>query len=490
MNLVVYDTDLNAISVLDIYKSLIWTERYYAYGDFEIYTLIDTSLLAYLKQDYYLQRGDSDRAMIIEKIQINADSEDGNVMTISGRSLESILLRRIIWGQRNFTGNLQNAIKTMLQENVINPSNPNRKIENFIFEESTDPLITALELDVQYTGDVLYDAIQKLCSERGIGFKVMINENKQFVFKLYSGIDRSYAQTTNPYVVFSPNFDNIVNSNYIESKSALKNVTLVGGEGEGSARRYTAVGDVKGLNRREIFTDARDISSDNDEDFTSYFDFTDYPSQVYSISSNGFVTDTLFNSSMVDISALVGRTISITVPQYTNASGNISDYATILVDESGAYVSTVKAWEKYSDTAKSGTLKSFEFVVPANAKYLYTSMYSQAAIDADVYYGDLDDFECKTVKLSNDEYIALLRQRGKENLAENIEVVSFEGEVEPSIMFRYGEDFFMGDVVQIANEYGHETRARILEIVTSEDESGSSVYPTFSTITQEEGEET
>lgn len=52
-------------------------------------------------------------------------------------------------------------------------------------------------------------------------------------------------------------------------------------------------------------------------------------------------------------------------------------------------------------------------------------------------------------------------------------------------MFRYGEDFFNGDIVQIANEYGHETQARILEIVQSEDENGFSVYPTFKTITQE-----
>ena len=52
-------------------------------------------------------------------------------------------------------------------------------------------------------------------------------------------------------------------------------------------------------------------------------------------------------------------------------------------------------------------------------------------------------------------------------------------------MFRYGEDFFNGDVVQIANEYGHETKARIVEIVMSEDEDGNSVYPTFKTIEQE-----
>lgn len=182
-------------------------------------------------------------------------------VTVTGRSLESILDRRIVWGQKLLSGNLQNGIKTLLNENVISPSDSNRKIPNFIFKESTDPAITKLKLEAQYTGDNLYDVIQKICEEQGIGFKITLNDEKQFVFELYAGSDRSYDQTENPYVIFSPKFENIINSNYIESKASLKTVTLVGGEGEGADRRYTTVGGGSGLNRRELFTDARDISS-------------------------------------------------------------------------------------------------------------------------------------------------------------------------------------------------------------------------------------
>ena len=199
--------------------------------------------------------------MIVEKIQITSDTEDGNHVTVTGRSLESILDRRIVWGQKLLSGNLQNGIKTLLNENVISPSDSNRKISNFIFKESTDSAITKLKLEAQYTGDNLYDVIQKICEEQGIGFKITLNDKKQFVFELYAGFDRSYDQTENPYVIFSPKFENIINSNYIESKASLKTVTLVGGEGEGAGRRYTTVGGGSGLNRRELFTDARDISS-------------------------------------------------------------------------------------------------------------------------------------------------------------------------------------------------------------------------------------
>lgn len=355
MDVTVLNTNLDAISIVDVYESFIWTDRYYEYGDFELFTSMTETILSYIRQDYYLQSRESEHVMIIEKIRINSDSENGNHITVTGRSLESILDRRIVWGQKTITGNLQNGIRTLLNENVISPADNARKIDNFIFEASTDPAITSLKIDVQYTGDNLYDVINKICSERNIGFKVTLNNNKQFVFKLYAGTDRSYDQSVNPYVIFSPKFENIINSNYVESKSALKTVTLVGGEGEGSARKYTTVGGGNGLNRRELFTDARDISSD---------------------------------------------------------------------------------------------------------------------------VGD-------GVVLSDAEYTAQLQQRGKEKLAENTDVTSFEGQVETTVMFRYGEDFFNGDVVQIANEYGHETKARIVEIVMSEDEDGNSVYPTFKTIEQE-----
>lgn len=352
MDLTILDTNLEAISIIDTYESFIWTDRYHEYGDFELYTSISEHILSNARQDYYIQNRDSEHVMIIEKLLINSDTENGNHITVTGRSLESILNRRIIWGQKTLSGNLQEGIKSLIDDCIINPSDSNRKIDNFIFEYSDDPSITELTIQAQYTGDNLYDVVQKICSEYDIGFKITINDYKQFVFKLYAGADRSYDQVANPYVIFSPNFDNIINSNYIESKSALKNIALVGGEGEGSYRKYTTVGEGIGINRRELFVDARDISSD------------------------------------------VGDGIS----------------------------------------------------------------------------------------LSNDEYNAQLQQRGKEKLAENTDITSFEGQVETTLMFKYGEDFFNGDIVQIADEYGHETRARILEIVISENEEGSSVYPTFKPI--------
>lgn len=356
MEIFVLNTNFESVAIVDTFKSMIWTDRYNAYGDFEIYLSMNSNVLEYLKEDYYLWIKESDHCMIIEDISIDSDTENGDYLTVTGRSLESLLERRIVWGQKVLTGNLQYAIETLLNEAIISPSIAERKIDNFIFEASTDTKITELTIDTQFTGDNLYSVVKSLCEENNIGFKIVLNDSNQFVFSLYSGVDRSYAQMENPYVVFSPDFENIINSNYYTSKASLKNVTLVAGEGEGASRKTTIVGSGSGLNRRELFTDARDISSNTE----------------------------------------------------------------------------------------SGTL-------------------------------------------TDAEYTAQLKSRGIKNLTEYTAKTAFEGEVEATRLFKYGKDFFIGDIVQIANEYGHEGTAYISELVISQSEEGVSIYPTFKMI-QEKGE--
>lgn len=83
----------------------------------------------------------------------------------------------------------------MLNECIISPSIADRKISNFVFVLSTDPKITRLKIDNQYTGDCLYDVIKGLCEENNIGFKIVLTDENKFAFSLYAGVDRSYEQT-------------------------------------------------------------------------------------------------------------------------------------------------------------------------------------------------------------------------------------------------------------------------------------------------------
>lgn len=279
MELLIMDENFAGVSTLDIFESLIWTDRYYACGDFEIYMPCSEKMLSTLKQDMYLYLRESEHIMIIEDIQIDTDVEDGAHLTVTGRSLESILDRRVIWNLTTLSGGLQAGIKQLLNENAISPSDPARAIPNLIFKDSTDSKITNLSLNAQYYGENLYDVICEVCESNEIGFKIILNESNQMVFSLYAGTDRSYEQTENPYVIFSPGFDNLLNSNYISSKKTLKTVTMITGEGEGSDKKKAVAecsnGAGSGLNRREMHTDASGISQTDgentipDEDYTA-----------------------------------------------------------------------------------------------------------------------------------------------------------------------------------------------------------------------------
>lgn len=273
MELLIMDENFAGVSTLDIFESLIWTDRYYACGDFEIYMPCSEKMLNTLKQDMYLYLRESEHIMIIEDIQIDTDVEDGAHLTVTGRSLESILDRRVIWNLTTLSGGLQAGIKQLLNENAISPSDPARQIPNLIFEDSTDTKITNLSLNAQYYGENLYDVICEVCESNEIGFKITLNDSNQMVFSLYAGTDRSYEQTENPYVIFSPGFDNLLNSNYISSKKTLKTVTMITGEGEGSDKKKAVAecsnGAGSGLNRREMHTDASGISQTDGENTIS-----------------------------------------------------------------------------------------------------------------------------------------------------------------------------------------------------------------------------
>ena len=365
-----YDT----YDAVDAFKSLLWTIRYSKYGEFELYIPADLNILQRFHEGDYARIDDSDRFMIIEDINLQTDPDEGDYLIVSGRSLESILDRRIIWGMTVISGNFQNGIKTLLERNVINPSIESRKIPNFSFKESDDPRITSLTIEAQYFGENLYDEIEKLCQERDIGFRILPTENGGFEFSLYVGEDRSYDQDENPWVVFSPNYENLSSSNYLYSKKNFKNVTLVGGQGENWERDTVevALDSSSGLDRRETFTDASGV---------------------------------------------------------TNDTTGIENDATLTAEE------------------------------------------KQDVIEA----------------LTN-EYNEQLKQKGQETLSDAKVTESFDGEVDTTLQYTYPDDFGLGDIVQIVNEYGLDATTRVSEIVISHDESGKTIVPTFTVQEKEEGD--
>lgn len=349
MDVYVLNSNYEKIGVIDNYQSVIWTTRYFTPGDFEVYIPADKNLLNLLQVDNMLVRdkdivGDECRnVMLIRNIEIQSDAETGDSFIITGQCLKSIVARRVVANQTNLSGTVENCIRSLITQNIISPSESDRAISSFVL--GTDGSLTEASMSMQITGDNLAEALAEICATYGYGWDVFV-KGSNLVFYIYEGENRSFEQSTNPHVVFSTEYDNLLSSDYKEDRSEYANVAIVAGEGEGTARKKATVGTASGLNRFEIWVDERNTSSNDGE-------------------------------------------------------------------------------------------------------------------------------------ISPSEYQELLEQAGAEKLAETGITTEFTGEVLPDVNFIYGVDYFLGDIVQIENDYGISKSARITEIIESEDENGPTVIPTF-----------
>ena len=260
MDIYVMNKEFESIAVIED-ASVIWVSRYYDVGDFEIYVGANEKYIELLKSGNYVYRLDDDSVGIIEDLKITYDEEGAEYLTATGRFAESLLGRRIVWKQTQLAGTAENGLRNLINNNIVNPAITERKIP--IIELGNVKGYTD-RLDAQYTGDNLLEVNKNVSIATQTGFKFNFTGAK-FQYELYKGIDRSYNQSQNSYVVFSDKYDNLLTSEYELNTSNLKNVALVAGEGEGTARKTVVVGNGAGLDRYEAFVDARNLSTNNGE---------------------------------------------------------------------------------------------------------------------------------------------------------------------------------------------------------------------------------
>lgn len=280
-NIYVLDQDLQLQGIIDEYVSVIWRPAYYDVGDFEIYLNATDKAIELLRENRYVVRSQDitvengvttyKKVMIIKNLELTTDIENGDFYCVTGRELKYLLHQRIVWGQSILRDTVEYVLRRLIGSNAAHPVEPTRTIPNMQFAE---PKGYTERIEVQISNKQLDEVVTELCQTYGYGWDIYITDNKLTV-DIYKGVDRSYNQTTKPYVVFADSFENIYTTEYVYESEAYANMTLVGGEGEGKDRIYAYVNnDVSGLDRYETFTDAREISQNLDsEDAISHEDY-------------------------------------------------------------------------------------------------------------------------------------------------------------------------------------------------------------------------
>lgn len=95
-------------------------------------------------------------------------------------------------------------------------------------------------------------------------------------------------------------------------------------------------------------------------------------------------------------------------------------------------------------------------------------------------YQELDDFE--TSGLSVAKLGTLLNEKAKKIAADLKAVQLVDGEIVQTKQIAYGEDYFLGDVIEVAGNSGVLQKARITEYIRSQDAAGERAYPTVAMI--------
>lgn len=256
----VLNSNFERIAIVDDYTSLMWCKRYYEIGAVDLEVEASVENLKLFRKHFYITREDDDAIFRIEAIEIDTDENGDDKLIIGAVDCKAILNQRITWEQ-SFVRNspVEGLITDMLNANVINPENQVRKIPNFITDIQT---VTGELTTRQSTYDEIGNKIIELCLENKLGWKITLNQNKQFVFKTYKGVDRSILQDEVPRLIFSHEFENLFSSKYQFDSTEYKNVALIGGQGEGLDRILADIGDSEGLERREMFVDASKANSE------------------------------------------------------------------------------------------------------------------------------------------------------------------------------------------------------------------------------------
>lgn len=290
-------------NIIDNGKSVIWVKRFNDAGQFELYIPASTSMIElFTGNEIIITRDDSNAVMSVENVHLKTDIENGDYLTISGRSVECFLGRRIVPKQTTFQNTTaENVIRSLITQNVINPAVTSRKID--LITLGTAQGYTDV-INKQVTGKNLLDTISSICKEQNYGFELLF-VNGQFVFNLYKGVDRSYNQNVNMFVVFSPEFENIGNTEYTKDKTTLYNAVYVGGEGEGTSRVIVGVGSTSGLTRRETWIDARNESSNTDAGTLTPTEYAYMLSQQGAEAIKQATETTKFNGEIINYNSYV-----------------------------------------------------------------------------------------------------------------------------------------------------------------------------------------
>lgn len=248
------------------FTSVSWTERYRDPGEFEIVAPMSSGLLQFLPLGTIISHTNTLEAMIVENMNIKDEELADPIISITGRSLETILEDRIVGSNHAQGSHLivpyttpawssWDQAVTMVNEHIQTPNDPNERFPNFYAMHSiagsgtTDPRTIARS--------DLHKSLLEILAVDNVGVKVVrrnpfgqIGANDRTYFLFHKGIDRTST------VVFSWKAGDLESAEYLWSNRKYANAAMVVGRYVNV--KVTSTADV-GYKRSMVVVKADDI---------------------------------------------------------------------------------------------------------------------------------------------------------------------------------------------------------------------------------------
>lgn len=261
------------------------TQHLWSPGDFTLTIPFEARYAAEMTEDRLLL---IDRAFagIIDAITLET-TEQGQMLTVSGRDLKGIVAQRItippqasgVQGAQGYdaaAGTTETIIKHYIDTNMVTtPLQPARAVPGLVIALDQGRGIADDKYITRH--DPLDGVLQDLCQASGLGYDIKPDfETSQYVFDVIQGVDRSGIQSDRPRIVFDVSRKTAQSQTYSRSTRDARNVfyaTVSGSEfaDEALTLAYVRDGETEqaGLQRREqhldISADTPAVGSEYDE---------------------------------------------------------------------------------------------------------------------------------------------------------------------------------------------------------------------------------
>ena len=256
MQLMVYSPAMDALGMLEAYRSLIWTRRYQTPGEVRLLTPYRSEDARHLTQGNLLMLRGGSEAVEIEYVGMMQTPDGEEMIEVSGRTLMCWLERRHTIRQVVASGRVAHELLFQLfAENMTAPADDKRRFPN-----TTVQVVRAPQVIEDYASQeraLLIDTVGDLLTTLDLGLSVSTDTAaKTHCITVYQGLDRTVEQTYQEPCIFSAELDVLGAHSFISATEGYRNVAYVYG-----ADHTAVIGDAfAGVQRREVVVEASDIA--------------------------------------------------------------------------------------------------------------------------------------------------------------------------------------------------------------------------------------